>query len=87
LEPQAGVGGAADVKAPDPDASDKATSGEEGAIATANSATESAVGQFEIPARNCRMRSPCQIVRKVSALADRPHIDGDCVDNVISCAS
>jgi len=59
LEPQAGVGGAADVKAPDPDASDKATSGEEGAIAAATSTTDSAAGQFEIPARNCRMRSPC----------------------------
>jgi hypothetical protein len=59
LEPQAGVGGAAEVKAPDPDASEKATSGEEDTITTANSATDNAVGQFEIPAKDCRMRSPC----------------------------
>src|SRR5215831_5838598 len=59
LEPQAGAAGAVEVKVPDPDASDKATSGEAGAITAANNATDSAAGQFEIPARDCRMRSPC----------------------------
>src|SRR5262249_17432930 len=53
------VRGAKEAKAPDPDASDKATSGEAGAITTANNATESAAGQFETAARDCRMISPC----------------------------